>query len=94
MMINNKLNSELESRDSNLWHYKNLIRGLFDQAGESWMLSDTLFELSVYGRQCPTLLVKISTFVGQNVGQSVGYNISIATEFVRQLLKTRLDLMP
>jgi hypothetical protein len=51
------------------------------------MLSDTLFGLSVYGKQCPTLLVKISTFVGQNVGQTVGYGIGIATEFVQQLPK-------
>jgi hypothetical protein len=51
------------------------------------MLSDTLFGLSVYGKQCPTLLVKISTFVGQNVGQMGGYNKGIATGFVLQLPK-------
>jgi hypothetical protein len=52
------------------------------------MLSDTFFGLSVYGRQCPTLFVKISTFVGQNVGQTGGYGI--AAEFVRQLPKMSL----
>jgi hypothetical protein len=35
-----------------------------------------------------TLFVKISTFVRQNVGQTVGYGIGIAAKFVRQLSKT------
>jgi hypothetical protein len=52
------------------------------------MLSDTLFGLSDYGKQCPTLFVKISTFVGQNVGQTVEYGIGIAAGFVRQSPKT------
>jgi hypothetical protein len=47
-------------------------------------VSDILFGLSVSVMQCPTLFVKISTFVGQNVGQRVGYGIGIAAEFVRQ----------
>jgi hypothetical protein len=38
--------------------------------------------------RCPTLFVKISTFVGQNVGQTGGYGIGIAVEFVLQLIKT------
>jgi hypothetical protein len=52
------------------------------------MLSDTLFGLSDYGKQCPTLFVKISTFVGQNVGQMGGYDKGIARGFVRHLPKT------
>jgi len=36
------------------------------------------------------ILVRISTFVGQNVGQMLGYGIGIAAEFVRQLLKTNV----
>jgi hypothetical protein len=48
------------------------------------MLSDIFFVLSVCGRQCPTHFVKISTFVGQNVGQTGGYGIGIASSFVRQ----------
>jgi hypothetical protein len=51
------------------------------------MLSDTLFGLSDYGKQCPTLFVKISTFVGQNVGQMGGYDKGIARGFVLQLPK-------
>jgi hypothetical protein len=31
--------------------------------------------------------LKISTFVGQNVGQTGGYGIGIAAEFVLQLIK-------
>ena len=58
------------------------------------MLSDTLFGLSVYGKQCPTLLVKISTFVGQNVGQTVGYVLALLLDFVRQLVKNELNLIP
>ena len=46
------------------------------------------FWLSDCAGHCPTLLVKISTFVGQNVGQTVGYGIGIAVEFVRQLSKS------
>jgi hypothetical protein len=53
-------------------------------------MSDTLFGLSICGGDCPTLLVKISAFVGQNVGQTVGYGIGIARLFVRHLLKTNL----
>jgi hypothetical protein len=34
-----------------------------------------------------TLFVKISTFVGQDVGQTGGYGIGIAGLFVRQLSK-------
>jgi hypothetical protein len=52
------------------------------------MLSDIFFVLSVCGRQCPTHFVKISTFVGQNVGQTGGYGIGIAAKFVLQLNKT------
>ena len=52
------------------------------------MLSDIFFVLSVCGRQCPTHFVKISTFVGQNVGQTGGYGIGIAAKFVGQLSKT------
>jgi hypothetical protein len=37
--------------------------------------------------ECLTLFVNISTFIGQNVGQTVGYGIGIAARFVRQLLK-------
>jgi hypothetical protein len=51
------------------------------------MLSDIFFGLSIGGGQCPTLFAKISTFVGQNVGQTVGYGIGIARLFVQQLLK-------
>ena len=58
------------------------------------MLSDTLFGLSDYGKQCPTLLVKISTFVGQNVGQTVGYVLALLLDFVRQLVKSELNLIP
>jgi hypothetical protein len=43
------------------------------------------FNLSGCGGYCPTLFVKISTFVGQNVGQTVGYGIGIASGFVLQL---------
>jgi hypothetical protein len=43
--------------------------------------------LSIWDEQCPTLFVKISTFVGQNVGQMGGYGIGIARLFVRQLPK-------
>jgi hypothetical protein len=57
----------------------NLIR-----EGKKLMLSDIFFVLSVCGRQCPTHFVKISTFVGQNVGQTGGYGIGIASSFVRQ----------
>jgi hypothetical protein len=34
-----------------------------------------------------TLFVKISTFVRQNVGQTIGYGIGVAAEFVLQLIK-------
>jgi hypothetical protein len=54
------------------------------------MLSDISFRLSVEYEQCPTLFVKISTFVGQNVGQTVGYGIGIARLFVLHLLKMNL----
>jgi hypothetical protein len=46
------------------------------------MLSDILFGLYICGDQCPILLVNISAFVGQNVGQMVGYGIGIAAGFV------------
>jgi membrane protein DedA with SNARE-associated domain len=52
------------------------------------MLSDIFYGLSIGGGQCPTLFVKISTFVGQSVGQTVGYGIGIAAEFVRHIPKT------
>jgi hypothetical protein len=57
-------------------------------------MSDTLFGLSICGGDCPTLLVKISAFVGQNVGQTVGYGIGVARLFVRQSPKIELNLMP
>jgi hypothetical protein len=44
--------------------------------------------------QCLTLLVKISIFVGQNVGEMGGYGIGIAAGFVRQLIKTKFKIMP
>jgi hypothetical protein len=37
-----------------------------------------------------TLLVNISAFVGQSVGQTVGYGIGIAAVSVRQLPKMNL----
>jgi hypothetical protein len=44
--------------------------------------------------QCLTLLVKISIFVGQNVGEMGGYGIGIAAGFVQQLIKTKFKIMP
>jgi hypothetical protein len=38
--------------------------------------------------------LKISTFVGQNVGQTGGYGIGIAAEFVGQLPKIKLKPIP
>jgi hypothetical protein len=39
-------------------------------------------------------VVIFSFFVGQNVGQTLGYGIGIAIEFVRHLPKNELKLMP
>jgi hypothetical protein len=47
-------------------------------------VSDTLFGLSKCRGDCPTLLAKILTFVGQ-MG---GYGIGIAANFVLQSLKS------
>ncbi len=40
----------------------------------------------------PTLPVKISTFVGQNVGQAVGYGSGIGRVSVPQLVKIKFNL--
>ncbi len=64
----------------------NCVSSLIKES-KSWMLSDIFFGLSIWDEQCPTLFVKISTFVGQDVGQTEGYGIGIARLFVLHLPK-------
>jgi hypothetical protein len=61
---------------------------LCDQSVLQRDLVDTVFRLPTGETVCLQKAAHFASFVRQNVGQTVGYDIGIAAEFIRQLLNT------